>query len=256
MKILRIAFFCLCLFFLGLSFEAKAFDFKGGIEENESGIEFLKKKNYPEAREHFIRGLGESPESAELQFNLGLAFDGLGEKENARKAYGQILKNPMVSKELKFAAHFNLAELAGRERKIDEALNDYQRALDENPDSKEVKTNIELLIKKQQQQQNSQSPNPKKNEGQAGSKSKDGNQGKEGGHQKNQGQGGEQEDKDLQPSDKKKSYGASKPKPFESEQLSPGDVKKIMEELDRQEQKVRAEYNKKQIKENPRDKDW
>ena len=33
-------------------------------------------------------------------------------------------------------------------------------------------------------------------------------------------------------------------------------VKKILEELKQQEQKIRAEYNRKGAKERPRDKDW
>ena len=40
-------------------------------------------------------------------------------------------------------------------------------------------------------------------------------------------------------------------------ELSRGDVKKILDEIKQQEQKIRAEYNKKNdYKERPRDKDW
>ena len=47
-----------------------------------------------------------------------------------------------------------------------------------------------------------------------------------------------------------------KPRPFQGDQLSEGDVKKILGELRSQEQKIRANYDKKERKEKKNDKDW
>jgi Ca-activated chloride channel homolog len=215
----------------------------GAIEANKQGIEFLKKQNYKQAQDHFSRGLSQIPFSPELQINLGLAFDGAGAKEEARKAY-ELAEKISPGDEQKFVAVFNQAELLGRDKKIDEALKMYQKALQFKPDSVEAKTNIELLI---QQQQGGGS-------GQDQQKDKDKQQQKDQQQSQND---KEKDDKDKKDQDKKQ-YEKNKPqpRPFKSEELSQGDVKKILEELDRQEQRVRFEYSKKQVKEKTRDKDW
>ena len=230
---------------LSLSFAKAGTDSSSrAIELNKQGNELIKKQNFVAAQEKFAEGLAESPFASELQVNLGLAFDGAGNKEKAQRAYELATKNTK-DPEVRFVANFNLAELAGRDKKLDEALAYYQEALKDQPDSVEVKTNIELLIQNQQQQNGKgESKEDKDNKDKKNDKNKDQKQ-------------DQKSDKDKD-KDKKDGYDQSKPqpKPFKSDQLSPGDVKKILEELDRQEQRVRAEYNKKQVKERPRDKDW
>ncbi|MGZ5280485.1 MAG: tetratricopeptide repeat protein, partial [Pseudobdellovibrionaceae bacterium] len=58
--------------------------------------------------------------------------------------------------------------------------------------------------------------------------------------------------------DQPKEYGKNKPQPqkFKSGELTQGDVNKILGEIKQQEQKIRAEFNKKETKDEPRDKDW
>jgi tetratricopeptide (TPR) repeat protein len=220
----------------------------GTVELNNQGIELLKKQNFSAAQEKFAQGLASSPYSAELQVNLGLAFDGAGNKEKAAQAY-ELAAKTAQNKETRFAAHFNLAEMAGRDKKVDEALKYYQLALADKPDSLEAKTNIELLTQnKQGGGKGSSKDKNKDNKDNKDQKDKD----------KNDKDKDPKDPKDQKDQNKKDGYQKDKPQPrqFKSEQLSPGDVKRILDELNRQEQRVRAEYNKKQVKEKPRDKDW
>lgn len=46
------------------------------------------------------------------------------------------------------------------------------------------------------------------------------------------------------------------PRPFKGDELSEGDVKKILGELRNQEQKIRANFDKRERKENRNEKDW
>jgi Ca-activated chloride channel family protein len=232
----------------------------GTVELNNQGIELLKKENFSAAQDKFAQGLADSPYSSELQVNLGLAFSGAGNKEKAMQAY-ELSARTAKSKETRFAANFNLGELFGKDKKVDEALKYYQLALADKPDSVETKTNIELLIQNNQgggkgESKDDKKDNKDKNKDQNKDKNKqDGSKDKDKDKDK---ENKDQNDKNQKNDQKKEGYQKDKPQPrqFKSDQLSPGDVKKILEELNRQEQRVRAEYNKKQVKERPRDKDW
>jgi Ca-activated chloride channel homolog len=212
------------------------------IGANKEGVELLKKQNFKQAQEHFSQGLAQAPFSAELQINLGLSFDGAGNKEAARRAYELAEKIAPENNE-KFVAVFNQAELLGRDKKTDEALKMYQKSLQIKPDSIEAKTNIELLLQQQQ-------------DGGGGKDQQDKEKQKEKDKEQDKQQQSQNDDKEKDSKDKQFEKNKPKPRPFKSEELSQSDVKKILEELDRQEQRVRFEYSKKQVKEKTRDKDW
>ena len=131
-----------------------------------------------------------------------------------------------------------------------EALENYQAALELKPDSTETKHNIELLI--QNGGQNSSGGDNEKKENQDG----------QGGGQDEQKNENEQdgENKDDKDGKDKKEYSNGnpkyKPRPFKSGELSEGDVKKILGELKNQEQKIRANFDKKERKDKKNEKDW
>lgn len=225
------------------------------VFSNDKGVEDLQKSNPAAAQEKFLSGLAKDPFEPKLHLNLGLTFEVLGQADKAQASYETALK--LAQDDLtKFAANYNLGELAQKAKKTDEALQYYQEALKYNPESKETKTNIELLIQQQQGKGKDQDKDQKDQKDQ----NKDG-QGKDNQDQKND-QGKDDQKKDDQDKDGKKDqpkeYAKNKPQPrqFKSEQLSPGDVNKILGEIKQQEQKIRAEFNKKEVKEQPRDKDW
>jgi hypothetical protein len=126
----------------------------------------------------------------------------------------------------------------------------YQKALEIIPSSNEVKTNIELLI---QQQQGQSGGEGQQNQPQQGDQQQNQDQkNQEGKDQKDQ-KDQEQDQKEGKQKQQSQKY---KPRPFNGKELSEGDVKKILGELKQQEEKIRAEYNRKDVKEQPRDKDW
>lgn len=221
------------------------------VLENRKGIEALKKDNPVQAQQHFLESLSSNPLDARIQLNLGFSLEKMGQQEKARAAYDFSAKfghDP----EVLFTANFNRGVLYQKEKKKDEAIAAYQEALKYNPDSLEAKTNIELLTADGQGQDDKQD------------QKKDGDQGKD---QKDQQQGDNKDQKDPKDQDKDgqdpkkdqpKQYGKNKPqpKPFKSEELTQGDVNKILGEIKQQEQKIRAEFNKKDVKDKDLDKDW
>lgn len=186
--------------------------------------------------------------------NIGVILNSMQKPEDALKSllHAQKLAEDSGDPELIFKVRYNLGVYFGAQKNVLSALENYQVALDLVPDSKEIKTNIELLI-----QQNSKKSGK-------GDKDKDNpqNDGKGEGQQDKK-PGDDQKDKDDKNGEDKKDdikkEGSPKyqPRPFKGDQLSEGDVKKILGELKNQEQKIRANFDKKEKgKTNSNEKNW
>lgn len=225
------------------------------VRLNQEGALLLKAQNFTAAQDRFIQALSKMPTMAAIHINLGLAFEGLQQVEKAQASFETAIKLAQDDK-VKFIAEFNLGELLGKAKKIDEALVAYQAALDLKPDSRETKVNIELLIKDQDKKGkggDSKDDKDKDKDNKDQKDKKDQDQKKDPKDNKDD----KKDDKDKE-GDKPKQYDKSKPqpKPFKSDELTQGDVNKILGELKQQEQKIRAEFNRREAKEKPRDKDW
>jgi Ca-activated chloride channel homolog len=211
------------------------------ISRNNEAAESLKQKQSYQAYKDLTDLLSTAPFQPEVRMNLGLAFEMNEEFDKAIKEYLSVAGSN-VDPSLKFQAFFNAARLFGEKKKIPDALQYYQEALKIDPSSVEVKTNIELLFaqgggggdgddKKDQQQDDKKDPK----------KDKSGDK--------------EKENPQPQPQDGKKKEKRAPPR-FKSEELSEQDVKNILEELKRQEQKNRAKMMDQAPKENSNGPDW
>ncbi len=197
------------------------------IRENNRGVTELTKEKAFEAEKTFLNALAEDPFNVVLKYNLATSYLAQKKYDAAIKEYEAVLRRAELNKDLAFAAHFNAAVAAGENKNIDLALSHYQGALDLQPGSKEVKTNIELLTS-----------------------------GKGGG-------GGEGDNKNDDPKDPKgKDPGKSpqngdKSKDKPEKPIGEKEMKNILEELGRQEQRIRAlEYGDKKGAEKGPNKDW
>lgn len=207
------------------------------LSSNRNGNEAMTEKRFSDAQGFYIEALGVDPFISEIHSNLGLTFLELKKPEDAIKSFEAAEKFARKNEPM-FVARFNQGVTRGASKQIEEALLAYQRALDINPQSIEVKTNIELLLSQQSDQ----------GEGQGqGENSKDGKGDQESENQENK----KDQPKDYS-KDPQKPY---KPREFEGD-LSEADVKKILGELKQQEQKIRGQFYRNEIKERPRDKDW
>ncbi len=185
---------------------------------NNQGVENLRKDRLTDAHESFLKALEPDPFRSEIHFNLGVVYDKSDEVERALAEY-RMADELSQSDEIKFAARFNQGFLLGRMQRVDEALQAYQMALAIRPHSQEVKTNIELLLK--------------------------GGSGQGGGDGRSQ-------------SEPQGPVENPPPNQYQGNDLKPDDVRKIFEELDRQEKRVRAkeEESKNQGQESSNGKDW
>ncbi len=197
-------------------------------EEKESGANKVDDSLVYEAHKKILKATLKSSGKAEVRMNLGLTFELSGELENAFKAYNMAELATKQNPSLEFIAKYNKARILAAQKKIPEAIAQYQSALDMNPESLEIKTNIELLMQQQQ------------GGGKGGKDKKD----KEG-----DGEGEEPKpDSPVKENPKNSDY--------KSQNLSKKDVEKILEELKNQEQNIREKEYNKGVKEKSRDKDW
>ena len=204
------------------------------VRNNNAAVDEFTKKNYYSAYQGFLRSLVRNPFSPQIHLNLGLTFQQNEELEKALGEYKLVTRLPGVDPESIFQAHFNAATVYTALGQIPEALAEYQNALEVHPDSKEVKTNIELLWQQQQ----------------------GGGKGKNKDKDKKPNDKDDKKDKNKDPNQEPQPEEKKKPQKFDSEKLNQDDVRKILEELKNQEQQIRAEMNKKETKEAPRAKNW
>ena len=223
----------------------------------------VKKEKFEDALAKYYLILEDEGQRSGTHSNIGVILNAVQKPDEALKSLQHALKlaEAEESPEMIFKVRYNLGVYYGAQKKISEALENYQAALDLAPTSNEVKTNIELLIQKQQQDQ-------KNKNGQNDKDSKENPQ--KGGQGENQDKKPSDEGKDQKDEKKDQKVGQEKkedqkkagspkyqPRPFKGDQLSEGDVKKILGELKNQEQKIRANFDKKEKgKSKSNEKNW
>ncbi len=218
------------------------------VNANQNGLKKYNQEDYVGAFKDFANALGRDSRNPSFHFNLGDAFLKNGEVGKALSEYESVEKNPAASSDLKFDSMFNAGNAAVQAKDIPKALSYYQKALDYRPDSREVKTNIELALK---QQQGGGGNGNDKQQQDKGSEKKDNKDNKDKKDQKDQ-----KDPKDKQ--DQSQPEPKSQPKPFQSQALNENDVRRILEELKRQEEQIRAKQNvdNRKTPEKQIDKDW
>jgi tetratricopeptide (TPR) repeat protein len=235
----------LMFLFLFCSNQSWALDSPNLVFENNRGAKNLEENNAVGAQNDISKAMKNNPDNAVLNLNLGLSFAKQGLIEKAEQSWKIAAKVARNSEE-RFYALYNLGAINQAAKKNDQALNYYEQALAEKPNSKETKLNIEILLNKNQQEQ--------KGKGDGSGNEQDENKPKDPNE-------GEEENKEKKEKEEKegKQYAKNpkpQPKPFKSEQLDQGDVNKILGELKQQEQRIRGEFHKTDQQESPNEKDW
>ncbi|MGE3975287.1 MAG: VWA domain-containing protein [Bdellovibrionales bacterium] len=223
------------------------------IRKNNEAATLLEQEKFSEAYRATTEALGQAPFQPEVRLNLGLAFEKNGENEKAVKEYLAVAKDEKVDSQRRFEAYFNAARVSGDLKKVPQAIELYQQALAINPESVEAKTNIELLL--QQQSGGGGKDDQDKKQDEKDQKDKQDQKGGKPNEPKDDKKDG-QKDAPGQPQPPSPQQGKQKPRPFKSEELSENDVKNILEELKRQEQKNRAKMQEKQMDESSGGPEW
>lgn len=234
----------------------------------------IKSEKYEDALTRYFDLLETDGGQPATHSNIGVLLSKMQKPDDALKSLQHALElaGPSDAKS-QFIINYNLGAYFGAQKKVEEALSHYQAALEIVPTSIETKTNIELLIQQQQDQKDKKDqkdkdgkgdgenkPDPKNDPEKNGDKDKDSKDNKN--PKDNKDEKKDPKDKDGEGKDKKQDQPRQnspkyQPRPFKGDQLSEGDVKKILGELKNQEQKIRANFDKKEKgKSSNNEKDW
>ena len=105
---------------------------------------------FAEALDRYVKALDMDPDNHVLQFNAGDALYRDGKYEEARERFGKV--GAARDRRLAGASHFNSGNSHLQEGKLDQAVEEYKKALRINPSDPLAKRNLELAQKKKQEQ--------------------------------------------------------------------------------------------------------
>lgn len=211
-------------------------------------------KNTSKAEKKYIRSLAENPDIYLSRYNFAVSEIPLEKLHNALKELKaleeQVLNNTERTGDaaILYKIFFAKAFIYGLLENIPDALENYQRALNFRPDSREIKRNIELLTKNQQ-------GSGKSKKGQKGNKSEEGEQ-----KASAEEQGDQKKDKDSKGKEENKNQDVKgqDEESLKKKNLSEEEVEQILKEIKDQESRVRAKENNKDegAKGKENDKNW
>ncbi|MBO3115414.1 aerotolerance regulator BatC [Winogradskyella sp. DF17] len=224
------------------------------------GNELLQEENFTEAEMEYRKAISKAPDKATGSYNLA---HGLYKKGNVEEALfrGEEAAKNAKTKEEKHRAYHNIGNFLMENKNCKQALEAYKNALRNNPNDEETRYNYALAKECANQQEdgggednkedeNKEEEQDKKDQEKKEDENKE-NQDKNDQGDKDQKKGDEEEDENGKPKedkqdngqgedDKKKDQQKPKPKPG---QMSPQQIKNILEAMQNQEQKVQAKMN-------------
>lgn len=194
------------------------------------------KGKFDEAEKEYKKALEKNNSSLKGTFNMADALYKQGKYPEAAGLFESITNRKTSSDTLSKAYH-NLGNSLLRQRKYEESVNAYKKALKNNPDDEDTRYNLAYAMKmiQQQQQQQQQNKDDKKE------------QNKE---QKQQEQNKQEDKKDEKQDQKQEEQAQNK--------ISPEDAKRLLEALNNDEKKTQEKLKKQKAKgqKSDIDKDW
>lgn len=235
------------------------------------GNKLASEKNFIDAEANYRKAISKNNKNTAAYYNLGNQYykkNSMGEAFSRFKEAGEIA----TAKPEKHQAYHNLGNVFMNRKDYANAVEAYKQALRNNPNDEETRYNLALakeMLKKQQNEnkdnkkddkEKDQNQDNKDQQNQQNQDNKDNNEGKGDNDQKDEPQKpnnnskGDKNEDQKQPEQPKEGEG-QKPKP---NQLSPQQLKNILEAMNNEEKKVQEKINAQKVKGKPikPEKDW
>ena len=132
------------------------------------GVDAYNNQEFLAAKESFIDALKQSPDNANIKYNLGNAYFKSNDYENAIQAYTEAL-NQEKNNDDQYKILYNIANAKAAQNKTEDAVKWYKKALSLNTNHMKSKQNMELILRQQMD------PNQSQNEAQQDPSSEDQN---------------------------------------------------------------------------------
>ena len=234
------------------------------------GNELHNQKEFIEAETKYRKSISLSPNQSDAFHNLGNTNYRIADYNAASQRFFQTQKNA-TSKDEKHSAFHNMGNVYMKQKDYPQAVEAYKNALRNNPLDEETRYNYalakELLEKENQNQQNKEDQKDQKDQNEEGDQDKkeDKEQSKDEGEDKEKKDSDEgepkEESEDKKPKNPEKegdSDQKKQPPPPKPGQLSPEQVKSLLEAMNNQEKGVQEKVNAQKAKGVPTKtkKDW
>ena len=222
--------------------------------------EFVQQEDYINAEMEYRKAISNAPNKAVGAYNLANSYYKKGNYNEALFRTQEAAKNA-ITKDEKHRAFHNLGNILMKEEKCKEAMEAFKNALRSNPSDEETRYNFALAKECAEQQKDDGGEDNKKDENKDQEKDKEKEEKKEDENKDNKDnkdegdkekkEGDKEEDDKGKPQDDKKDDGKGdkenkdpnqKPKPKPG-QMSPQQIKNILEAMQNQEQKVQQKMN-------------
>ncbi|MFC0603658.1 aerotolerance regulator BatC [Winogradskyella pulchriflava] len=222
--------------------------------------ELVEADNYVEAEMEYRKAIAKAPSKAVGSYNLAHSYFRKGSFEEALFRSQEAAKNAKTKDE-KHRAFHNIGNILMQEKQCKEAVEAFKNALRNNPTDEETRYNLALAKDCANQQEDGGGEDDKKDENKEEEKNKENEEKKEDENKEDQDkkdegdkgkkEGDKEEDDNGKPKDEKKDDGKGdddkkkpneKPKPKPG-QMSPQQIKNILEAMQNQEQKVQEKIN-------------
>lgn len=235
--------------------------------------ELVDKDDYVAAEMEYRKAISEQPTTVSGTYNLGNSYYQKGNYEEALYRHQQAAKNAEDRAE-KHKAFHNIGNILMKNEKCQEAVEAFKNALRNDPTDDETRYNLalakECAERQQENNKDKKDEDENKEDNQDQEKEDQQNQDQQNQDDKDQGDqdekdGDDKEDEKGKPKDDKKDNQGGdekdkdqqKPQP-QPGQLSPQQIKNLLEAMNNQEQKVQEKMNAEKQKGTPvkTDKDW
>ncbi|WP_367182400.1 aerotolerance regulator BatC [Winogradskyella sp.] len=222
--------------------------------------ELLEDNNYVEAEMEYRKAISKAPSKAVGSYNLAHSYYNKGSLDEALFRSQEAAKNA-TTKDEKHRAYHNIGNILMKNDLCKEAVEAFKNALRSNPNDDETRYNFALAKECAEQQKDGGGEDDKKDENKEEEKDKEEEQKKEDEDKENKDkkdegdkdkkEGDKEEDENGKPKDDKKDDGKGdkdnkdknqKPKPKPG-QMSPQQMKNILDAMQNQEQKVQQKIN-------------
>lgn len=219
--------------------------------------ELTNQDNYVEAEMEYRRAISKAPNKAVGAYNLANSYYKKGSFDEALFR-SQEAANNATTKDQKHRAFHNIGNILMQNKKCKEAVEAFKTALRNNPKDEETRYNYALAKECADEQKDGGGDEDKKDDNKDEEKDKEEDQKKEDEDKDNKDQGDEdkkegdkEEDEDGKPKEDKKDDGKGKDDPKNPDekqkpkpgQMSPQQIKNILDAMQNQEQKVQEKMN-------------
>ncbi|QBA65248.1 tetratricopeptide repeat protein [Muriicola soli] len=260
----------LCVLTTGIAQEEKKDnsdkDLKSSLNLTWEANQELSENEFIQAEADYRRAISKSNENAIAPYNLGTAYY---KKESLEEAFGRFKQAGELSeaKPEKHKAYHNMGNVFMKNEEYKKAIEAYKEALRNNPEDEETRYNLALakaLAEKQKNQdkdggedEDSKEDEDSENKGREEQEDQQqDNKEKDGGEQeKDEDKDGDGKEKKDQPKQGEK---PDEQKQARKSQLSPQQIKNLLEAMQNEENKVQEKMNEKKVKgpKSKNAKDW